>query len=96
MLTGVFAFAVWSVVSLLSNVLINRGFWNFVNAFNEQIQASMAGNPQSKEFLDWFATTDGLITMLAFTGLAFLTVHVLLAALGGATGVRTFSNERRD
>jgi hypothetical protein len=96
MLTGMFSFLVWSVVSLLSNVLINRGFWNYVNAFNEQLQTSMPNDPQTREFLAWFSTTDGLITMLVFMSLAFLTVHVLLATLGGATGVRTFNNEKPD
>src|ERR1035438_6245732 len=76
MITGMFAILVWSGVSLLANVLISRGFWNFVNSFNEQLQQSMPNTPESRQFLAWFATTDGMISMLAFTALAFLMVHV--------------------
>ena len=94
MITGLFAFLVWSVVSLLSNVLISRGFWNFVNTFNEQFQKSMPNDPQTREFVAWASTTDGMITMFIFVALAFLTAHVLLGALGGATGVRSFNKER--
>ena len=94
MITGMFAFLVWSVVSLLSNVLISRGFWNFVNSFNEQFQKSMPNDPQTREFMAWVSTTDGMITMFIFVALSFLTAHVLLASLGGATGVRSFNKQK--
>jgi len=94
MITGLFAFLVWGVVSLLSNVLISRGFWNFVNSFSEQFQKSMPNDPQTREFMAWASTTDGMITMFLFVSLAFLMAHILLAALGGATGVRTFNKEK--
>jgi hypothetical protein len=95
MITGLFAFLIWGVVSFGSNVLISRGFWNFVNTFNEQFQKSMPTDPQTREFVAWASTTDGMITMFMFVGLSFLTAHVLLGALGGATGVRSFNKQRQ-
>jgi hypothetical protein len=96
MLTGLFAFLVGSAVSLLSNVLINRGFWNYVNSANDQFRQSLPTDPQTREIAAWMSTTDGMITMLIFVALAFLMAHVLLGALGGATGVRSFNKDRKD
>lgn len=91
---GFFGFVVFSVVNLLSSILIARGLHNWVQTMRDGMMQASQDDPRMKEAMAPFMTHQGMVLFLILGSLMFLVLFALFSMAGGALGVR--ASQRRD
>src|SRR5436190_1467782 len=76
LLAGMFGCLVAIPLNLVSQILVFRGWGNFTSELRKHLEESLSRDPQAKEAMSWALTTDGLITLTVFCGLAFLLAYM--------------------
>jgi len=96
--TGIIGSLISTAVNFGSQLLINRGVSNMMEAVRKGIlemerslPPTTPPDPQAKEAIAWAMTTEGTVSLMILGSLMMCVLFVLLSTAGGALGVRTLS-----
>lgn len=98
-LAGTFGFIINACVTIASFLLF-RGSPDFRNAMQEQMQKSMARNPDPKvqqmmqQMMEFISSPQGLATLMVVTLLVLAVMFLLFTGAGGALGASMFGRRR--